>query len=318
MRSGLQLSAAPPPPSTTKDADMDRPHSTVVAEVEAISTPPTPPDRLRRRLMTRVHASLADHAGLSTVRDADRHWHTVSPGVRIKMLWHGTQGNSVLIALAPGATLPPHRHRWVEEGIVLRGRVQLDDMELGVGDYHACLPGSRHGSFRSHDGALAYLRGTSLGQASGVLRELLGALRPDPGPAPQTERAGVGPHADWQPLAPGVEQRLLRQDGALQSRFIRLAPGACLAGHAHPSDEENLLLQGEAYFGDILVRAGEFHLAGAGSRHADIVSETGALFFVRGGVAAAGGGAAGQPGSATVTATAPSCAVSTAGSMPTR
>ncbi|MEY8879468.1 MAG: cupin domain-containing protein, partial [Leptothrix sp. (in: b-proteobacteria)] len=131
--------------------------------------------------------------------------------------------------------------------------------------------------------------------------------------------AEVGPHAGWQALAPGVEQRLLRQDGALQSRFIRLAPGACLAGHAHPSDEETLLLQGEAYFGDILVRAGEFHLAGAGSRHADIVSETGALFFVRGGVAAPGAaGASGQPGSATVTATAPSCAVSTAGSMPTR
>lgn len=317
MRTDLQLFAALPSPSTTKDADMDRPHSTEVTAVEP--THPTPPARLHQRLMARVHASLADHAGLSTVRDADRHWHTVRPGVRIKMLWHGTQGNSVLIALAPGATLPPHRHRWIEEGIVLQGRVQLDDMELGVGDYHACLPGSRHGSFHSRDGALAYLRGTSLGQASGVLRELLGALRPDPGPAPQTERAGVGPQgAGWQALAPGVEQRLLRQDGALQSRFIRLAPGACLAGHPHPSDEENLLLQGEAYFGDILVRAGEFHLAGAGSRHADIVSETGALFFVRGGVAAAGSGTTGQPGSATVTATAPSCAVNTAGSMPTR
>ncbi|MFM2058741.1 MAG: hypothetical protein RLY71_3126 [Pseudomonadota bacterium] len=280
MRSDLQLfPTLPTLAATTKDTHMDRPHSTVVTAADPVVTPPA---RLRQRLMTRVHASLASHAGLSTVRSADRHWHTVRPGVRVKMLWHGPQGNSVLITLAPGAALPPHRHRWIEEGIVLQGRVQLDDMELGVGDYHACDPGSRHGSFRSRDGALAYLRGTSLGQTSSVLRELLGALLPEPGPTPQTEHAQ---DTRWEPLAPGVEQRLLRQDDALQSRFIRLAPGACLPGHIHPSDEENLLLQGEAYFGDILVRAGEFHLAGAGSRHADLVSDTGALLFVRGSVA---------------------------------
>jgi anti-sigma factor ChrR (cupin superfamily) len=281
MRSDLQLFPTPPTLATiTKDATMDHPYSTVVTAVEPVVTPP---DRLRQRLMTRVHASLTNHAGLSTVRTKDGDWHAVRPGVRVKTLWRGTQGNSVLIALAPGTALPPHRHRWIEEGIVLQGRVQLDDMELGVGDYHACDPGSRHGSFRSRDGALAYLRGTSLGQTVGVIRELLGALLPDPGPTPQTERAQ---DTGWRPFAPGVEQRLLRQDGALQSRFIRLAPGACLAGHAHQSDEENLLLQGEACFGDILVRADEFHLARAGSRHADIVSETGALLFVRGSVAA--------------------------------
>ena len=39
---------------------------------------------------------------------------------------------------------------------------------------------------------------------------------------------------------------------------------------------------GDAYFGDVLVQAGEFHLAPAGSVHDEVSSDHGALLFVRG------------------------------------
>ena len=47
-------------------------------------------------------------------------------------------------------------------------------------------------------------------------------------------------------------------------------------------DEECMMLQGEVFLGDILLRAGEYQLAPAGSLHGDVYSDVGATLFVRG------------------------------------
>ena len=62
------------------------------------------------------------------------------------------------------------------------------------------------------------------------------------------------------------------------------APGASLPAHDHPADEECLVLEGEVMLGDILGRAGDYHLAPKGLPHGTITSKTGALLFIRAGI----------------------------------
>jgi len=231
------------------------------------------------RLQQRTAHSIAEHAGLLTIRLKDGVWRSVRNGIRFKTLWNGPQGNSVLIEFAPGASLPVHRHNWLEEGIVLRGGLQMGELDLGLFDYHVSPPGSRHADIRSRQGALAYLRGTSLGHSPSVLRELLGGLLPFSGGSAQTVFSdGEG----WQQLEAGVFKKELYSDGSMASCFYRLEPGATVPGHRHLKDEECMMLSGEVFLGDILLRVGEYQLASADSLHGEAYTDVGALLFVRG------------------------------------
>jgi quercetin dioxygenase-like cupin family protein len=162
---------------------------------------------------------------------------------------------------------------------VLRGQLQLGELQLGAGDYHVSPPGSRHGRIFSPTGGLAYLRGSALGHTSAVLGELLGGLLPGDGPPIHTVLASDD---GWEAIADGVEQKILWRDGDRISRFLRLAAAGRLPAHAHDEDEECMLLSGDAYVGDLLLQAGDFHLAPAGSEHGEVSSDCGALVFVRG------------------------------------
>lgn len=93
-----------------------------------------------------------------------------------------------------------------------------------------------------------------------------------------TRRADAG---HWFALTPLVEIKLLRSDAATQSYLLRMQPGAHVAPHEHSADEECLVLEGSAYLGDTLVRAGDYHLARKGTRHGEVRSDTGALLFIR-------------------------------------
>lgn len=219
------------------------------------------------------------HAGLITVRSGDGAWRTLKAGVRVKRLGEGRQGSSVLIELSPGASLPTHRHQHLEEGIVLRGELRLGDLHLAPGDYHVSPPGSRHGRISSATGALAYLRGSALGHTSQVLGELLGGLLAGEGPPIHSVLASDN---GWEVIADGVEQKILWRDKDRISRFLRLAPGARLPPHAHDGDEECMILRGDAFVGDLLLQAGDFHLAPSGSEHGEVSSDCGALAFIRG------------------------------------
>lgn len=269
------------PEQSAKTPEDDDPRSLtplIYEGLQPIELPAPQRDDLRKRLLHRVGDSVRRHAGLLTVRAGDGNWCALKAGVRSKTLWEGPQGASVLIELAPGATLPVHRHHHLEEGIVLRGGLQLGELALGPGDYHVSPPGSRHARISSRTGALAYLRGTSLGDTRRVLGELLGGLIPGNGAANHTVFASQG---DWQRVATGVEQKILWRDGDVISCFFRLAAGAHLPAHTHDGDEECIVLSGDAFFGDVLVQAGDFHLAPAGSEHGEAYSDHGALAFIR-------------------------------------
>jgi len=268
------------PARQTTDSDEQEALQRMICEgLAPIPLPAADAAGLRSRLLQRVGSSARRHAGLITIRAGDGSWRTVIAGVRSKLLHEGAHGASVLIELAAGATLPVHRHQHLEEGIVLRGSLQLGELQLLPGDYHVSPPGSRHGRISSRSGGLAYLRGSSLGNTRAALGELLGGLLPGAGPAAHTVLAADG---GWEVIADGVEQKILWRAGDIVSRFFRLAPGGRLPAHAHECEEECMMLSGDAYFGDLLLQAGEFHLAPTGSEHGEISSEHGALAFVRG------------------------------------
>ncbi|MDX8128795.1 cupin domain-containing protein [Methylomonas sp. OY6] len=237
---------------------------------------------LRQGLMTQVTASLAKQAGILTVRARHGVWQALKTGIRIKPLWDGgLQGHSVLIEFAPGASLIAHRHNCLEEGIVLHGDLQMGDLRLGPLDYHAAPAGSRHGGISSTNGALAYLRGTSLGDNREVLREVLGGLLP----FGKAESFSVFTKQidDWQEIAPGVWKKPLWQDGERESSFYRLEAGAKCPAHDHLLEEECMMLDGDLFIDDFLLRAGDYQLAPAGSAHREVYTDVGATLFVRGG-----------------------------------
>ena len=86
----------------------------------------------------------------------------------------------------------------------------------------------------------------------------------------------------WQPFGPGLALKVLHEAGGVMSYLVRLAPGAVLPPHRHPMDEECVVLEGSLRIGDLEVGAGGFHLGRQDVLHMPIVSERGALIFLRG------------------------------------
>lgn len=89
----------------------------------------------------------------------------------------------------------------------------------------------------------------------------------------------------WKPFQLGVDIKVLHRGGDVMSYLLRLAPGATLAAHRHPMDEECVVLLGRLRIGhDLVVEAGGFHLARREALHATISSDEGATIFLRGAV----------------------------------
>lgn len=99
-----------------------------------------------------------------------------------------------------------------------------------------------------------------------------------------TVRANEG---QWKAFLPRVGIKVLRREQDILTYLLRLEPGAALPPHDHPHDEECIVLEGEARIGELVVRAGDYHCARAGSPHGVIRSEHGAVLFLRGAAPAA-------------------------------
>lgn len=88
----------------------------------------------------------------------------------------------------------------------------------------------------------------------------------------------------WREVAPGVRIKVLAVDAAtnIQSLLVEMDAGASVPAHDHVATEECIIIRGEVAFGDIVARAGDFHLAPAGIPHGPIYSEHGVLMYARG------------------------------------
>lgn len=266
----------PSPGEETGDGNYVELMDTLATLLDPIAPPPARQQVLRQRLSARINDSAARHMALRVHRAAQGEWSRIKAGVAIKLLHRSPNGNSVLIRLSAGASLPVHRHRWAEEGIVLDGAFCLGEQTLTRGDYHLSRQGSRHERITSPQGGIIFLRGVSLGSHWAMV-ELLGGLLPHRGTPPVTRHVEEG---TWTEIATGVQQHVLRHDGGCYSRLIRMAPGTRVPGDDHDQDKEYMMIDGDVFFGDILLHAGDYHLAPAGSSHSLIESDNGALFFV--------------------------------------
>lgn len=87
----------------------------------------------------------------------------------------------------------------------------------------------------------------------------------------------------WQRFQHGVDIKVLNEADGIMSYLLRLAPGAVVAAHHHPIDEECVVVEGTLLIGgELEVSAGSFHLAHKNTLHSPISSVSGAIMFIRG------------------------------------
>jgi anti-sigma factor ChrR (cupin superfamily) len=83
-----------------------------------------------------------------------------------------------------------------------------------------------------------------------------------------------GDQLPWMELVAGVELKMLFLDRATGARtmLIRMGPGLAFPPHEHRDLEDLYLVEGSAWVGDVLMRAGDYCRAPAGTAHNDIRS----------------------------------------------
>lgn len=123
--------------------------------------PRLPDDQQLRRMRQRLLERLADDDGSHlTVQAWEGPWLPFAEGVRMKLLHERGGVRSYLLRLAPGASLPAHRHVLEEECVVLEGTLHVGS-RLGVpaGGWHLAHAGTLHATLSTATGATVFLRG---------------------------------------------------------------------------------------------------------------------------------------------------------------
>ena len=87
--------------------------------------------------------------------------------------------------------------------------------------------------------------------------------------------------SEWIETSPGNTIKILRSDEQTMSILVRLEPGTTFPQHYHPADEETYVVEGETWFGDIHLVAGDYHLAPKGTTHGEVRTETGCVLLIR-------------------------------------
>lgn len=239
--------------------------------------PPLQDTALRERLQRRARVSAAAAAEFVTVRQGEAD--VIAPGVGQRLLYQRTAESAgvtprpgepqrvCLIELAPGARwqLPAFVRTCQHEWLVLRGNMRVDAVLLQTRDYHVVPAGIATATLQSAAGALVLLRESV---------PLLGAKL-----LPHTVRDA---DSGWDDYGPGIVRRILWRRGHMGAYLIHAQPGARVPPHRHEHDEECLMLQGQLYSDDVLLREGEYQLAPAGTRHAQVCTDTGVLVYGHG------------------------------------
>jgi hypothetical protein len=229
--------------------------------------------QVRSRLLGRVADSARRHRGLVTVRS--RHLPSQAPadGATVRWLYQtdatrarraGEPQRLALIELQAGASLSSglglanHHSEW----LVMRGSVTLDGVALDTLDHHGHAASAREPVLASAAGAMIYLR--------------------DNGDEPSPAGTSRERQAQWENFAPGIRRRLLWQAGNACAYLARAQVGAAVPAHGHRNDEECLMVEGELFTGDVLIREHEFQLAPAGFEHGLVQAATACVVYLRG------------------------------------
>lgn len=255
----------------------------LVELVDTLLSTPAAPARLRdgplrQRLFDRVARSAAAARRMVTVRRGEP-GQSPAPGVHIRTLYTATAGRAprpgepqrvLSIELEPGA-------RWAVDGgtpgglrrewLVIRGRARVGGSELGTFDYHVVPAGAVGAEVASMQGAVLYLREAAASPGDA---------------ASQRAQTAVDDAAAWADFAPGVQRRVLWSAGGEAALLYRAAAGASVPRHGHGHDEECLMIEGELFADEVLLRAGEYQLAPAGTEHGGLHTDVGGVIYAHG------------------------------------
>jgi anti-sigma factor ChrR (cupin superfamily) len=113
--------------------------------------------RVKRRLLRRIAEDQRERH--LTVQGGA--WQAFGPGLQLKVLNEADGIMSYLVKLAPGASLPPHRHPVDEECMVLEGELQIGDLRVAAGGFHLGRKNMLHDRIMTVDGAVIFLRGAT-------------------------------------------------------------------------------------------------------------------------------------------------------------
>lgn len=232
------------------------------------------PAILRERVLDRVVRSARASRAFITVRRKDAPPEVLAPGVSARTLYEaasrqlrpGEPRRVRIVELAPGASWQPDlRADEQSEWLLLAGALDLGEMTLALRDFHRPALGEAIDLVRTHSGVRFYLREAPPGSQAAV-------------PAITVRDVDAG----WDDFAPGIKRRVMwTADGEASLLYHALA-GAQVPRHGHDHDEECLMLEGDIFLDDVLLRPGEYQLAPAGSIHGGVSTDTGLLLFAHG------------------------------------
>lgn len=98
-------------------------------------------------------------------------------------------------------------------------------------------------------------------------------------PGTITKRQGSG---EWIDAGPGLKIKIMHEIPALrrQTFMAWLQPGCEYVDHDHDQDEEIWMIEGDLIIGDIVLKAGDFHVAKAGKHHPTHHTKTGCICLI--------------------------------------
>lgn len=272
------------------EADDPKLYAAIAAHLAPRQPEPARAASQRMHLFDRVRRSALAHRDYLTVRREDGAWQTDAHGVRVRTLCadrgHGSHSRVEMVHLPDTAVLPWPQGVTAQEILVLGGALMAPRMEPGTPPGTDPLTPPRytyHLRHRASYGTPLHAQGATTLYVRHLLVE---AQSLSPLEAQWWQPGGqasivITPRSDaWIGMTPGIEVLPLRQENDVMSTLVRFAPGASVADHVHPLNEDCLVLDGELFLGDILLRTGDYQLAPAGGKHFGVASDVGALLFI--------------------------------------
>ncbi len=272
------------------EADDPKLYAAIAAHLAPRQATPARAASQRMHLFERVRRSALAHRSYLTVRREDGTWQTDAHGVRVRTLCpdrgHGSHSRVEIVHLPDAAVLPWPQDVTAQEILVLGGALTAPRLEPGMPPdtdpltpprytYHLRHRASSDTPLHAQGETMLYIRHLLVDAQS--LSPLEAQWWQPKGLAPIV----VTPRSDaWVGMTPGIEVLPLRSANDVMSTLVRFAPGASVADHGHPLNEDCLVLDGELFAGDILLRTGDYQLAPAGVGHVGVGSDVGALLFI--------------------------------------
>jgi quercetin dioxygenase-like cupin family protein len=226
------------------------------------------------RLGERAAASRAAASRMVTKRRSRLEPHSPTPGVRLSALYAADASRATrpgeplrawLVELEPGASWAGPGAASHREWLVMRGSARIGSQWLAERDYHVAPEGRPTQPLHSDEGALVFLRESAV-----------------PAAADDAAFTVLDREAGWPDFVPGIQRRVLWQREGQAAMLYFAQPGAQVPLHTHGHDEECLMVQGELFLDDMLLKAGDYQLAPAGTGHRITETDTGVVIYAHG------------------------------------